>query len=230
MRLLSGLLLSLTSPFIFADVTVSIPSNVEVLVVNESKPQLNSRLFSSESNLVLDNGSHQVVFRVQQSFSRGNDKELFTSQPVIGTFSANDAQLLIEIPNFKTSRQAEAFNDEPEWQLVDEQGQAIAVKQDRLVHNGMQIGRNFIKESQAYNQTAAVAVWGGAVASASTKTANLAIDSPVDTTDAVVSSADANTAEEMLHFWYQKADPETQQRFRDAINQKAGNQKAVKNQ
>jgi uncharacterized protein YccT (UPF0319 family) len=185
-----------------ADVVINIPSNVELLVVNEEKPIIDGGFFSSTSATTLADGQHQLVFRVKQSFTRGNDKELFSSQPVIGTFSSAQTELSIEIPSFTTSRQAEAFNDQPQWQLMTSEGEVIEAKQDKLVHHGMQIGRDFISEIQTYNQGEGVAIWTGVIT----------------TTTSEQSQSTPTTAEEMLHFWYQKADPETQQRFKDAIN------------
>jgi uncharacterized protein YccT (UPF0319 family) len=194
--------LSLVNNVSMAEVIVNIPSNVELLVVNEEKPTVDGGFFSSTSSITLDDGQHQVVFRVKQSFTRGNDKELFTSQPVIGTFIGAEAELSIEVPSFSTSRQAEAFNDQPQWQLVTSEGEVIEAKQDKLVHHGMQVGRDFISETQTYNQGDGIAIWTGVM---------------TNTTSGHGQST-PTTAEEMLHFWYQKADPATQQRFKDAIN------------
>ncbi|ORT52577.1 hypothetical protein ST37_02105 (plasmid) [Vibrio sp. qd031] len=194
--------LSLVSRVSLADVVINIPSNVELLVVNEEKPKIDGGFFSSTSTTTLDDGQHQVVLRVTQSFTGNNDKELFTSQPVIGTFNGTQAELSIEIPTFTTSRQAQAFNDQPRWHLVTSEGEVIKAKQDKLVHHGMQVGRDFISEIQAYNQGNGIAIWTRGMM---TNTSEHQQSTPT-------------TTEEMLHFWYKKADPETQQRFKEAIN------------
>ncbi|MEK6212945.1 MAG: DUF2057 family protein, partial [Vibrio fluvialis] len=90
-----------------------------------------------------------------------------------------------------------------EWTLRDQQGTAIEVKQDRLIKEGMQIGRDYKQETLEYNMT-------GGPAAITTQY--------VKPTSANGSTSDT-TAEEMLHFWYGKADAQTKARFKQYVNQ-----------
>ncbi len=65
-----------------------------------------------------------------------------------------------------------------------------------------QLGRNYVEETATYNYTDGAASIGLAKAAAA--------DSNPATTSA--------TAEEMLHFWYNKADDKTKARFKAFVN------------
>lgn len=95
--------------------------------------------------------------------------------------------------------------------MVDEDGNAIEVKQDKLLKPGVQLGRNYDQESVAYNKTGAVA----AIAPATAAVATTAAAPP----QMPANSQYKTTEEQMLHYWYEKADSETKQRFLQAIIQ-----------
>ncbi|MBR9876427.1 MAG: DUF2057 domain-containing protein, partial [Vibrionaceae bacterium] len=104
-----------------------------------------------------------------------------------------------------------------DWKLVDASGDAIAVKQDKLIKEGMQIGRDYVREVEDYNRTGGVAAI--AVAGAMVQPMTLPAEIPDDMKQARAAAKADSTAEEMLHFWYQKADAETKARFKAYINQ-----------
>ncbi len=214
-----GLIIATASFGTSADVTLKVGSDVDLLVVNEAKPEKEGGLFSSSSTVTLPDGEHQIVFRLQKNFSRGSESELFSSQPIVATFTAKDAQLSVEFPSYRNLRQAEEFNQTMDWKLIDQDGNQISVRQDQLIKEGMQIGRDFNTEIKMYNTGAGTAVWGTTAVASTAAVAGQKTPTE-DAIDSVTASGD-NTAEEMLYFWYQKADPETQQRFRQAINEQA---------
>jgi len=75
----------------------------------------------------------------------------------------------------------------------------------------MQIGRDYVREVDNYNKTGGVA----AIAVANTQPIVQEDIKKARATEVNTSS----TAEEMLHFWYKKADAETKARFKTYINQ-----------
>ncbi|OLQ95551.1 hypothetical protein BIY21_06160 [Vibrio ponticus] len=200
--LLSGLFLAAGA---HAEVTINIPDNVQVLAVNAEKPDLEGGLFSSTKSITLANGENQVVFRYTPYFSQGNDRVIVESTPVITKFTANNQQLSLDLPEYRNEREAEKQIKAWQVTLIDQQNQPIALTQDVLHKDGMQIGRDFVQESKEYNRTNGVAALNSGSAVAVTLPANVKVD--------------ANTAEEMLHFWYQKADAETKAKFKQYINQ-----------
>ncbi|MFA0323349.1 DUF2057 family protein [Vibrio splendidus] len=206
----------IVAPNVLADVTIEVPSSadalVEVLAVNEAKPDLDGGFFSSSKTITVPDGVNQIVFKYQLAFSQGNDREFVDSDTIIATFDAADTELTFDMPKFRNTNEAKKGLQNLDWKLVDENQNAISVKQDKLVKDGMQIGRKYPQEAREYNQKGGIAALTvGASAGAA------AVAQPV-TLPAKIDGNAANTAEEMLYFWYEKADAETKQKFKDYVN------------
>ncbi|MFA0389412.1 DUF2057 family protein [Vibrio splendidus] len=207
----------IVAPHVLADVTIEVPSSadalVEVLAVNEAKPDLNGGFFSSSKTITVPDGVNQIVFKYQLAFSQGNDREFVDSDTIIATFDATDTALTFDMPKFRNTNEAKKGLQNLDWKLVDENQNAISVKQDKLIKDGMQIGRKYPQEAKEYNQKGGIAAL---TLGASAGTA-AAVVQPV-TLPAKIDGNAANTAEEMLYFWYEKADAETKQKFKDYVN------------
>ncbi|OBT30755.1 DUF2057 family protein [Vibrio splendidus] len=206
----------IVAPHVLADVTLEVPSSadalVEVLAVNEAKPDLDGGFFSSSKTITVPDGVNQIVFKYQLAFSQGNDREFVDSDTIIATFDATDTALTFDMPKFRNTNEAKKGLQNLDWKLVDENQNAISVKQDKLIKDGMQIGRKYPQEAKEYNQKGGIAALTlGASAGAA------AVAQPV-TLPAKIDGNAANTAEEMLYFWYEKADAETKQKFKDYVN------------
>ncbi|MGL0939652.1 DUF2057 domain-containing protein [Vibrio vulnificus] len=195
-----------------AAVTLHVPDDVTLFVANGQKAKLSGSLFASSKTIELPNGENQIVFQYEPYFSQGNDRIGVESNVIIAKFSANDTDLNFELPKYRDHRVAEQEIKQMQWQLVDEQGAAVTKSEDKLVKSGMQIGRDYAREAADYNQTGGIAAIGTAVSVATIKT------EPVANVETKVKAGD-NTAEEMLHFWYDKADDATKARFKAYINQ-----------
>lgn len=202
----------------FADVTVTVPDDVSILAANGEKVKLSGGFFASERSLTLPDGVNQVVFRYSPYFSQGNDRLSVESDVIVTRFDAADAELSLQVPEYRDLRQAEDKIKDLDWKLIDASGNAIAVEQDKLIKPGMQIGRDYVREVEDYNKTGGVAAIGVATAAVQPVTLPAKIPADMKQTKPATMKADS-TAEEMLHFWYQKADAETQARFKDYINQ-----------
>lgn len=201
------------APSVLADVEIQVPSSVDILAVNEAKPDLDGGLFSSHKTLTLPDGQNQIVFQYQLAFDKGNDREFVDSDAVIATFDATDTTLTFDLPKYRNTAEAKSGFKNLEWSLVDENQNEISVKQDKLVKDGMQIGRKYPQEAKEYNQQGGIA----ALAIGTTAGVTAAVVQPV-TLPAKIDGNAANTAEEMLYFWYEKADAETKQKFKDYVN------------
>ncbi|MEZ9290399.1 DUF2057 family protein [Vibrio lentus] len=207
----------IAAPQVLADVTIEVPSSadalVEVLAVNEAKPDLDGGFFSSSKTITVPDGVNQIVFKYQLAFSQGNDREFVDSDTIIATFDATDTALTFDMPKFRNTNEAKKGFQNLDWKLVDENQNAISVKQDKLMKDGMQIGRKYPQEAKEYNQKGGIA----ALAMGTAAGATAAVVQPV-TLPAKIDANAANTAEEMLYFWYDKADAETKQKFKDYVN------------
>ena len=134
------------------------------------------------------------------------------SKAVIARFDASNTTLTLEVPSYQNERQAKKDIDTFAWSLKDEQGNVIAVEQDVLIKDGMQIGRDYSREAEDYNRkggVAAIAAIGAVAATATPVTLPANVNAPAGDT----------TAEEMLIFWYNKADDATKARFKDYVSQ-----------
>ncbi|MCG9698662.1 DUF2057 domain-containing protein [Vibrio natriegens] len=205
------------SSMAFADVTVSVPDDVSVLAANGEKVKLDGGFFASERTLTLPDGVNQVVFRFTPFFNKGNDRVSVESDVIVTSFTSSDSKLALQLPEYRNLNDAEDNIKDLDWKLVDASGNAIAVKQDKLIKEGMQIGRDYVREVEDYNRTGGVAAI--AVAGAMVQPMTLPAEIPEDMKQARAAVKADSTAEEMLHFWYQKADDETKARFKAYINQ-----------
>ncbi|OCH63275.1 DUF2057 family protein [Vibrio splendidus] len=203
----------IVAPHVLADVEIQVPSSVDILAVNEAKPDLDGSLFSSYKTLTVPDGQNQIVFQYQLAFDKGNDREFIDSDAIIATFSATDAALTFDMPKYRNTAEAKKGLEKLDWKLVDENQNAISVKQDKLIKDGMQIGRKYPQEAKEYNQKGGIA----ALTLGASAGAAAAVVQPV-TLPAKIDGNTATTAEEMLYFWYEKADAETKQKFKGYVN------------
>ncbi|MBY7660472.1 DUF2057 family protein [Vibrio atlanticus] len=205
------------APAALADVTIKIPSSadalVDVVAVNVAKPDLEGGFFSSSKTITVPDGVNQIVFQYQLAFSQGNDREFVDSDVIIATFDAADTTLTFEMPKFRNVSEAKKGFNNLDWKLIDENQNVISVNQDKLIKDGMQIGRKYPQEAKEYNQKGGIA----ALTMGTSAVATAAVVQPV-TLPAKIDANAANTAEEMLYFWYEKADAETKQKFKDYVN------------
>ena len=123
------------APAALADVTIKIPSSadalVDVVAVNEAKPDLEGGFFSSSKTITVPDGVNQIVFQYQLAFSQGNDREFVDSDVIIATFDAADTTLTFEMPKFRNVSEAKKGFNNLDWKLIDENQNVISVNQDK---------------------------------------------------------------------------------------------------
>ena len=206
----------------FSSVELVADTGMELYAINGQDANVDSSLFSSEQKATLPNGENQITFRYSFEFSKEDGYENVDTQVIIAKFNAADTTLKLNFPEYKNIEQAEENVKNVQWSLVDQKtGKAIPLTQDRLIKNGLQFGRNYVRETQDYNLTSGPA----AIVTARTKAIaaqTAAAPAPVATATTAVAAApkvSSSTAEEMLYFWYEKADAETRAKCKAYINQ-----------
>lgn len=204
------------SGYASADVTITVPDTIEMLVVNGAKPSLSGGFFDANKTVTLPDGENQIVFSYKPYFNQGKDRIILQSHPQIATFTASGSQLEFNMPSYRNADQGAKQIRNLEWSLIDEQGNQIDAKQDQLIKEGLQIGRNIQSELDEYNRKGGKAAVLVPVAAQSS--ASIAPQKTSETVELTSKEAADTTAEEMLHFWYNKADAKTQARFKAYIN------------
>ncbi|MEJ2763760.1 DUF2057 domain-containing protein [Photobacterium sp. MCCC 1A19761] len=192
-----------------AEVKVELPYSSELVLVNGKKA-------TGNETLTLQNGEHQIAFRYQDNYRANGEYKLYKSEVIIIKFSGQDTTYQLELPKLRTAQEVRRFDKSPTLNLTDPQAQSVSFAQDKLIKHGMQFGRDYEKEIQAYNLTNAPA----ALASLAVTPTPQLVAAPT-TASAATPAKGQNVAENMLFYWYEQADAATRERFRAQINQQA---------
>ncbi|GIU08144.1 MULTISPECIES: DUF2057 domain-containing protein [unclassified Shewanella] len=213
---LSSALLLLSSSA-FADVTLSMPSNSELVLVNGADA-------SGREQLSLNNGVNQIAFRYLGRYQQQGSQTQFQSDVIVIKFDENDAQLKLSLPRIRSNNAADKFNQSPEVTLEDQNNHAVTFELGMLIKKGLQLGRDYEAEMAAYNlteQTASLDIEPASIAMPQTA-ALVAATSAVSVSATTTQSGKGEQINvgQMLDFWYQQADEETRKAFKKRIEDK----------
>ncbi|MFB9134426.1 DUF2057 family protein [Vibrio olivae] len=150
-------LATLFSHISFADVTLQVPDNISVQVVNQERPELESNILGGEKTLILPNGTNQILFQFIPMFVGREDVEKVYSKHIIAKFNAKNTNLSFDLPSYKNERQANAEIDNLKWALIDEAGKKVLIEEDYINLRGVTLGRDYIRDVEKYNKTDGVA-------------------------------------------------------------------------
>ncbi|MEZ8143494.1 hypothetical protein A1OO_21040 [Enterovibrio norvegicus FF-33] len=206
-----------TSSVAFADVTIDIPSGVQVLVENGIDSDYSNLGFDNQDKVVLPNGESQILFRLSHIVREsGSKKTKYKSVPLVATFTAADAALTLKLPRIDTLDDGRMFDKKPSFTL-SENGKPIDIKQDKL-SIGFELMPDYVKEIEKYNRANNIASWQstGAVATVAATIPVVSSTSNAEVskvTSASVSPDAGVDTEQMLKFWFAQADSESQKAF-----------------
>lgn len=127
-----------------ADVHLNLPKNAEVLTVN-GKPAVKS------GDLVLADGTNQIAFRYAAQYRQQADSVHYLSDVLIVRFDASAQTLSLTLPAINSARDAKKFDESPKLTLLNAQDEALVFTSDKLIKNGIQLGRDFENEILQYN-------------------------------------------------------------------------------
>ncbi|WP_413490868.1 DUF2057 domain-containing protein [Shewanella baltica] len=127
-----------------ADVNLNLPKNTEVLTVN-------GKTAVKSSNLVLADGINQIAFRYAAQYRQQADSVHYLSDVLIVRFDASAQTLTLTLPAINSARDAKKFDESPKLTLSNAQDEAVSFTSDKLIKNGIQLGRDFEHEIQQYN-------------------------------------------------------------------------------
>ncbi|PSV48758.1 YccT family protein [Photobacterium indicum] len=224
MKLKKLALAALLSPLsfqVFADVTVELPENVRLLVVNEQEVNKgwSGFLKASDDSVTLKNGQNQIVYQVDHYFYKGDSQsERYRSTPFVLSFTASDQNLSFIIPNFNDIEKAQQYTKKPTPQLTDKQKKTYPFKHDNLAFDGISINHDYEKYTKEYNKKGGIAALTGLAITTSslpvTKQAlpeSASVEKTATTTQ--TSKTEANLAGDNLKYWFEQADKETRKEF-----------------
>lgn len=199
----------LTSTASFAGV-VTTSSNVDFLAIDGQKAS-KSLIKQARSFNITDTNQHQVVVRVSEIVRGGSESNLFESDPIVVTFQGTTEDIQISAPTLRSERDVEKFKQSPVISVTTASGAAVQTKQEYLTQEGFLPSVNLVENLSNYNASGAKA----AVASFATTTMPTAMGTTGTgkVAKGKVTVQGENAAEQMLQYWFQQADKETQTRF-----------------
>ena len=207
----------LASTASFAGVVTS-SSNVDFLAIDGQKPS-KSLLKETHTFSINDTQKHQVVVRVSEIVQMGSDRSLFESDPIVVTFQGSNEDITISAPRLQNERDINAFKKSPVISVKTQSGANVANQQEYLKQEGFFPATTLIKDLGEYNASgapAAVPAFASASATAAPATGVVTGGTASSkVSKGKVTLQGENVAEQMLQYWYQQADKETQARFID---------------
>lgn len=195
--------------------TLRLSNDIDLLVLDGKK--VSSSLLRGAESIELENGLHQVVFRVEKTVNIStHESRLFISVPLIATFNTQRiGQVNFCLPSLETQKDADQFNTTPHIALLDGNATPIPVKLDILDIITHPKGVDFETDTERYNKA-------GKYASLPQFATMMADDSTLlsGVSELDIPPTQSQTlTEQRLKYWYQQADPATRDRFMQWVKQ-----------
>ncbi|MGV3346052.1 DUF2057 family protein [Enterobacteriaceae bacterium LUAb1] len=126
---------SLMMTFNICSSTLKLNNETNLLVLDGQK--ISGSLLKGAESLELGPGKHQILFNVEKNikYNDNEQEQKYTSIPLIATFTTNAKTITIHILSLTATEECTYFNQHPEFQLTDENGQVINSHRDTLQKN-----------------------------------------------------------------------------------------------
>ena len=189
--------------------TLRLSTDVDLLVLDGKK--VSSSLLKGADSLELDNGPHQMVFRVEKNI-RTNTREqrLYISPPLIVSFDTKEvSQVNFNLPRIENDKDRDEFDHAPHLQLLDGDSAVIPLKIDVLPVKVTQLGIDYEQDTQFYNKSGKVASIKGFARMMADDSTLLSRTSELD----VPPRQSETLTEQRLKYWFLQADKPTRESF-----------------
>lgn len=202
-----------------ADVTLELPENVKLLVVNEQDANkgLSGFFTPADDSIILPNGENQIVFQVDEYFYKGGKQsDRVFSNPIIFTFDAENQILTLELPPFSNRNDIEQYSLSPTLSLKDKSNTSVNVRADALKLRGYAVTGDFADNTRLYNINGSPAAYQNTyvnpaiIKKASIEDAKLSTPREIAEEQA---SKFEESPENMMKLWFSKATPTEQKNF-----------------
>ena len=202
-------LIALCLPVSVFATTLRLSTDVDLLVLDGKK--VSSSLLRGADSIELDNGPHQLVFRVEKTIHLSNSEErLYISPPLVVSFNTQLInQVNFRLPRLENEREANHFDAAPRLELLDGDATPIPVKLDILALTHSPKSPDYEAATQVYNKAgkrASLPQFATMMADDSTLLSGV---SELD----VIPPQSQTLTEQRLKFWFQQADADTRARF-----------------
>lgn len=181
--------------------TLKLSTDIDLLVLDGHK--ISGSLLKGADGLELEQGEHQLLFRVERAVSRNAQTAVnWVSQPQIVTFSTRTQSVVIRLPALQTLRDGKHFDKNPQFILVDERGLEVDSKRDALRPQAQVDLEQAMVQYNLDNKVASVPHFAQPMRR-SAQAGNVLQDM----------ATSQHPAERMLRLWYLQVDSATRQRF-----------------
>ncbi|MDI9227833.1 DUF2057 family protein [Serratia bockelmannii] len=202
-------LLSISMPA--AATTLKLSPDIDLLVVDGKK--MTGSLLKGADSLELDGGQHQLLFKVTKTVRSGQHTQAYTSLQLVATFNTQKiSQVAIELPRIENDRDAQRFDRTLNYLVVDKDGNALPFRHDALHPDSVTFNTDLEKVMTDYNRQNRPASVPAFVQANAGNPSALAMAGPPLNAPTVTLKGE-NVSEQMLQYWFQQADKETQKRF-----------------
>lgn len=206
---IASAVIALVMPVCVFATTLRLSTDIDLLVLDGKK--VSSSLLRGADSIELDNGQHQVVFRVEKTIRVANhEQRIYISPPLIVSFNTQRiSQVNFNLPRLETEKEAQAFESGPRLELLDGDAMPIPVKLDILALTKTPKGIDYEADTEVYNKAgkrASLPQFATMMADDSTLLSGV---SELD----VIPPQSQTLTEQRLKFWFQQADPDTRAKF-----------------
>ncbi|RPH21717.1 DUF2057 family protein [Buttiauxella warmboldiae] len=187
--------------------TLRLSTDIDLLVLDGKK--VSSSLLRGADSLELDNGPHQLVFRVEKNIRSGTrEQRLYISPPLVVSFDTKKVSLVnFNLPRIENDRESNAFDQAPRIQLLDGEATLIPLQVDILPVKATARGVDYERDTQHYNRSGKTAAVKGFATM-------MADDSELLSKTSELDAPQSDTlAEQRLRYWFLQADQPTRERF-----------------
>lgn len=202
-------LIALCLPVTVFATSLRLSNEIDLLVLDGKK--VSSSLLRGADSIELENGRHQLVFRVEKTLRLSSHEErLYISPPLVISFNTQlVSQVNFHLPRLNNERDASHFDDAPRVELLDGDAMPIPVKLDILSITSTAKIVDYEMETERYNKAAKHA---SLPQFATMMADDSSLLSGVSELDRVPPQSQTLT-EQRLKFWFEQADAQTRTNF-----------------
>ncbi len=209
-----------------ADTKLHLDEDIFLIAVNGKKVDKSHDLYR-KNPLTLSNGVNQLLVQFNAEIEIDDDLRYQRTEASVLVFESKDQVLKLDAPQISNEAELEAFNKDPSWALSGEGAKEASLKVALLEKDGVQIGRDFERELELFNETQSTAALNYLSRGPIVVNPHNARLAPVDTSVINQSNESVVTKEnntpavsiDWLLYLYKQASPSIQQQFKRIITQ-----------